>query len=89
MDVTRVKLLARMLLADVLSVGSAVTAGPVVTPQREAVILDAIEARLQELLKHHEQESDAEVARRFRQDHPQLFSGTIEDRHRAAKDSRK
>lgn len=89
MDGDRVKALARMLLADVLSVGSAVTAGPVVAPQQEATILDVIEARVRDLLTHHGHESDAEVAQRFRKDHPDLFSGTLDDRHRAARDARK
>lgn len=89
MDGTRVKALARLLLADVLSVGSVMTAGPAVTPQQEASILDALESRVRDMLTTHGHESDAKVAERFRKAHPELFKGDIHERHRAASNTRK
>ncbi len=89
MDGNRVKALARILLADVLTVGSAVTAGPVVTPEQETSILDALEARVRDLLTDHGHESDADVAARFRREHPELFTGSLQERDRAARGRRK
>ena len=85
MDGNRVKALARMLLADVLAVGSAVTAGPVLTPEQEARILDALEARVRDLLADHYHDSDEDVAARFRKEHPELFTGSLQDRDRAVR----
>lgn len=75
MDVERLQRLSRQILADVLSVGSVLTAGPVWSATQEGELLDAVEGRLHALLQHHGHETDAEVAARFRQAHPELFQG--------------
>jgi len=67
LDVERLQRLSRQILADVLSVGSVLTAGPVWSATHEG--------RLHALLQHHGHETDAEVAARFRQAHPELFQG--------------
>lgn len=84
MSVSRVKLLARQILADVLAVGSAATASPVLSPQQETDVLDAIELRLQGLFGPHGHETDDQLKDRFRRTHPELFQGTPEERRQAA-----
>lgn len=73
MDVHRLSALSRQILADILSAGSAATAGPVLTPAQEADVLRAVEARLRSLLERHGHESDEVVAARFRAAHPDLY----------------
>ena len=84
MGMAGVKRLSRRIFADVLAVGSVATAGPVLSPAQEAEILDGIEWRLQALWRPHVEETESQVAERFRRLHPELFEGTLEDRHRAA-----
>jgi len=72
-DAQRVKRLARLIAADILSVGSALSAGPVWSAGQEAELLDAVEIRLHALRPTHEQETDAEIAARFRREHPDLY----------------
>ena len=84
MDSERLRRLSRGILADILALGSAITAGPVLSPAQEAEVLAAVEGRLRVLLERHQPEDDAAVAERFRREHPDLFTGTAEDRHRAA-----
>ena len=85
MDSTRSQRLARQILADILSVGSAVSAGPVWSAEQEAEVLDVVAVRLHALLQHHGHESDPDVTARFRAEHPDLFAGTAAQRHRAAR----
>jgi hypothetical protein len=72
-DVERMKRIARIILAEVLSVGSAATAGPTVSATEEADLLDAIELRLRSLTQPAADEPDEAVARRFRAAHPDLY----------------
>ena len=77
---------ARTILADVLAVGSVAMAGPALSPAEEAEVLDGIELRLMKLVGHGRGDPDTEHVRRaFRQAHPELFSGTLRERHAAAK----
>lgn len=73
MDAQRLSALSRQILADILSVGSAATAGPVLSPAQESDVLRAVEARLRTLLERHGHESDEAVAARFRAAHPDLY----------------
>jgi hypothetical protein len=74
-DGERLGRLSRRILADVLSIGSAATAGPVWSPEQEGELLEAIRARLHPLLERHGHEGDDAVARRFRQAHAGLYQG--------------
>ncbi len=83
MDGARLKALARVLLEEVLTAGTAATAGPVVPPAQEGLFLDAIELRLKDLLQNHAHESDVQVTARFKEAHPDLFAGDLTARRRA------
>lgn len=88
MDTERLGRLSRQILADILAVGSVATAGPAWSPAQEADILRAVEARLRALFARHGHEDDSALAERFRREHPDLFTGSPADRHRAAKKGR-
>ena len=78
--------LARTILIDVLAVGSVASSGPALSPAEEAEVLDGIEFRLRALLgKSGAHAGDDEVRRAFRQAHPELFAGTMRERHAAAR----
>lgn len=79
MDLQRVKALSERILADVLSVGTVVGAGPTVSPDRESDMLRLIEERLRDLMEHHGHETDAELAARFRRTHPDLVPNEPRD----------
>lgn len=78
--------LARTLLADVLAVGSVASSGPALSPLEEAEVLDGIEFRVERLLgRLGGRTDDEELRRAFRQAHPELFAGSVRDRHAVAR----
>lgn len=83
-DRERLDRLARRIVADILAVGSLATAGPALNAAQEAELLHAVETRLLALLPHHGGDDDAALHARFRDAHPELFSGDPASRHRAA-----
>ena len=78
--------LARTILTDVLAVGSVATGGPVLSPAEEAEVLDGIELRLRRLVARiGGHAGEEEVRRAFAAAHPELFAGTVRERHAAAR----
>ncbi len=73
MEHDRLSTISRNILADILSLSTAVVQGPAVSPEQEKEMLMTIQARLHAIMEHHGHEPDSEVVRRFRQAHPEMF----------------
>ena len=77
---------ARMILADVLAVGSVATGAPALSPVEEEEVLDGIEFRLEGLLRRMGPDApETDVQSGFRTAHPELFDGTVAQRYARAR----
>lgn len=81
MEHDRLSTISRNILADILSLTTAVVQGPAVSPEQEKEMLLTIQARLHALMEHYSHESDSELVRRFRQTHPEMFHKEGNDDH--------